>query len=100
MADSRTKRYSEQYNVMLDPSQKAMLDQMASLRGVPASQLVREWIDHAYRMAFNAEPRCVLGDKCKCPAVHALQAGQTITAAELLRQHGGQNGPQTPQPAS
>ena len=95
MADPTAKRYTEQFNVMLDPTHHAMLRQLAERENVPASQLVRRWIDNGYRMSFAGEPRCITGMACLCPAAHAQFRTTPVSSEQLLAQHGGNNG--TPQ---
>lgn len=95
MNATRQPRFTEQYNVMLDTTHRSMLGQVAEDKGVPASQLVREWISNAYRMRFANEPRCVSGEQCKCPLAHAGQPARTASNEELLRSRSSGNG--TPQ---
>lgn len=92
MADSRTKRYDVKYHLMLDQTHRAMLDQLAEKENVPASQIVRRWISQAFRMDFEAEPRCISGMSCLCPRAHINDAAPRVSDAELLQRHTRPNG--------
>ena len=92
MADPTEKRFTVDFNVQLDATHKAMLEQLAEDAGSKMSPVVRKLIDSAYRMRFNAEPKCVTGANCLCPQVHALQRGTQISGAELVRQQRASNG--------
>lgn len=81
---------------MLDTTHRAMLQQIAAKEGVPASQIIRRWISHAFRMEFEAEPRCISGLNCLCPRAHQTDRGPQTSDAELLQRHRASNG-QEPQ---
>lgn len=93
MADSRQKRYGVAYNVMLDPTHRAMLEQIAEAEGVKGSNLIRRWVSQAFRMKFEGEPRCITGQNCLCPRVHEVPRQASVSDQELLQRHQGQNGP-------
>lgn len=92
MADSRTKRYDKPYHLMLDETHRAMLEQLAKKEATPASQVIRRWISSAYRMEFDAEPRCMSGLACLCPRVHLQERPQQISDEEILQRHRAANG--------
>lgn len=100
MADSRTKRYSKPFNVMLDETHRAMLDQVAHRRAVPAAQVIRDMIDKAYRMEFANEPRCASGEGCLCPQAHYGRRPAPESSEDILKRQRSGNGeaPQQPLP--
>lgn len=92
MADPTIKRFDRPYNVQLDETHRAMLNQLGVKNGVPGSQIIRQGIEMRYRMEFNNEPRCMTAATCLCPAVHVAPRGAQISAAELLAQRTAGNG--------
>lgn len=95
MADPRTKRYGKPFNVQLDETSRAMLNQLAEAEKVPASQIIRDSIDKRFRMTFNREPRCVTGGMCLCPVAHTGAQHSSKTSAELVAERRGANGAPT-----
>ena len=92
MADPTIKRFDKPFNVQLDETHRAMLNQLALKNSVPGSQIIRAGIEMRYRMEFNSEPRCMTTAQCLCPAVHVAPRTAQISATELLAQRTAGNG--------
>lgn len=59
------------FNVMLAPIEKANLDALSDLEGRTMGAIVRELIGRRYEMLTMLRPRCVNGDRCFVPHMHA-----------------------------
>ena len=64
------RRYSINFNLVLDAETDSKLCTMASDSAIPKAQIVRACLVDSFAMRYQRKPMCADGQKCRCPHAH------------------------------
>lgn len=64
------RRYSINFNLVLDSETDAKLCTMASDSQIPKAQIVRALLVDSFAMRYQRKPMCADGQLCRCPHAH------------------------------
>ena len=64
------RRYSINFNLVLDDSTDAMLCKIAADTHLSKAHVVRSCLTDAYAMRYQRKPMCADGQLCRCPHAH------------------------------